>query len=82
MFQFDSAFPDAWAEQRWEQIRLHRSFLLAKCDWTQLADAPLTLEEKQAWQAYRQALRDIPQNFLLPEEVAFPTEPGLEQGAE
>jgi hypothetical protein len=39
-------------------VRTERTALLSVCDWTQLADAPLTTEQRTAWQAYRQALRD------------------------
>ena len=41
-------------------IRDKRSKLLSDSDWTQVADAPV---DKQAWQAYRQALRDLPSNY-------------------
>lgn len=44
-------------EQEWESIRAARDALLAKSDWTQLPDVPLAT--KEAWAAYRQALRDI-----------------------
>jgi hypothetical protein len=44
-----------------ENIRFRRTPLLAACDWTQLPDAPLTSEQRQAWSDYRQALRDLPQ---------------------
>lgn len=37
--------------------RARRDALLLACDWTQLPDVPLAT--KQAWAAYRQALRDI-----------------------
>jgi len=60
----------------WDDIRKERDALLAKCDWTQLADAALTIEEKAAWSDYRQALRDIPQTFENPEDVIFPSVPG------
>lgn len=43
------------------QIRTKRNQLLTECDWTQLPDAPLTAEQKQAWAVYRQALRDMPE---------------------
>ena len=36
--------------------RLHK---FVTSDWTQLADADLTVEEKAAWTEYRQKLRDI-----------------------
>ena len=57
----------------WDTIRAQRNYLLAQSDWTQLADAPLTQEQKNAWAAYRQALRDVPSHFNLPEEVVWPT---------
>lgn len=44
---------------RWSEVRAERNALLAACDWTQLADAPLSTEQRAAWQVYRQALRDI-----------------------
>jgi len=40
-------------------IRVQRDRRLAACDWTQLADSPLSAEAKAAWVTYRQALRDI-----------------------
>jgi hypothetical protein len=41
-------------------IRERRIFLLQGSDWTQGADSPLTPEKKAEWAAYRQALRDLP----------------------
>jgi hypothetical protein len=61
---------------KWNLIRIHRNELLSRCDWTQIPDAALTLEEKQAWSAYRQALRNLPQEFATPDEVIFPELPG------
>ena len=59
----------------WDTIRAQRNFLLAQSDWTQLADAPLTQEQKNAWAAYRKALRDVPSSAATPEEVVWPTAP-------
>lgn len=59
----------------WGAVRIERNCLLAQSDWTQLADAPLTQEQKTAWVAYRQALRDVPTSFSTPEEVVWPTAP-------
>jgi len=59
----------------WGDIRAKRDRLLAACDWTQVADAPLTATEKQAWADYRQALRDIPQTFDSPDDVVWPETP-------
>lgn len=55
-----------------DQIRISRNQELAKCDWTQLADAPV---DKAAWAAYRQQLRDITQQPGFPWNVTWPTEP-------
>jgi tail assembly chaperone len=60
---------------KWAAIRRHRDELLSASDWTQLNDAVMTSEEKLAWSAYRQALRDIPQDFDNPEDVVFPEVP-------
>jgi hypothetical protein len=59
----------------WDRIRAQRNQLLSQSDWTQLADAPLSPEQKQAWAAYRQALRDVPSSFTTPEEVVWPEIP-------
>lgn len=39
--------------------RRQRDRLLAESDWTQLPDSPLSAEQRLAWAAYRQALRDL-----------------------
>lgn len=44
-----------------ERLRAERDRLLRDSDWTQLPDAPLTADERAQWAAYRQALRDLPQ---------------------
>lgn len=65
-------FPDANNEQKWEQIRLWRNAELMRTDWTQVADAPV---DKEAWAEYRQALRDLPAQGGLADEVVFPSKP-------
>lgn len=48
----------------WASInRGKRNNLLAKYDWTQVADAPV---DKAAWATYRQALRDLPNHVNWP----------------
>lgn len=42
-----------------QNVRAKRNKLLTDCDWTQLADADLTTEEKKQWVKYRKQLRDL-----------------------
>ena len=56
-------------------IRKERDNLLAKCDWTQVNDSPLSTEQKTAWATYRQALRNVPTQSGFPTNVTWPTEP-------
>lgn len=49
----------ARTEQEWAAVRGKRNMILARSDWTQLPDAPLSNIEMQEWASYRQALRDI-----------------------
>ena len=68
-------------DEKWFSIRNYRVELLTKSDWTQLGDTPFSAEEKNAWTAYRQALRDVPQDFGSPDDVMFPEVPGSVQPA-
>ena len=58
-------------------VRSIRTGLLSACDWTQVPDAPLSPEQKAAWLAYRQALRDLPteQPNATRDTVVWPQEP-------
>lgn len=62
-------------EAKMAAIRNIRNQKLSECDWTQLADVPLSDEMKTAWQMYRQALRDLPEGFATADEVVFPETP-------
>ena len=64
----------AATEAQWKAVRDSRNKLLLDCDWTQLPDAPLTDEQKTAWQAYRQALRDVTQQ-TDPFNITWPAKP-------
>lgn len=61
------------------RVRNQRSFRLMQTDWTQLADAPLTPEQKSAWSAYRQQLRDVPAQPGFPWDVTWPDAPNENQ---
>ncbi len=54
-------------------VRSKRDNLLKKTDWIDLPNSPV--KNKEAWLAYRQALRDLPQNFKNPSEVIWPEKP-------
>jgi len=53
-------------------VRQQRDDKLSKCDWTQVADAPV---DKAAWATYRQALRDLPKEAGFPWDMTWPSEP-------
>lgn len=57
------------------EVRASRAHALSQCDWTQVPDAPLTAEQKQAWLDYRQALRDLPTQAGFPWDVQWPSKP-------
>jgi hypothetical protein len=61
---------------RWTELRQERNRKLLNCDWTQIADAPITEELRAEWTTYRRALRDLPANTEFPAYVDFPTFPG------
>jgi hypothetical protein len=71
----DDAWPEVESDRKWAGVRAERDRRLAACDWTQVADAPLTAGEKQAWAAYRQELRDIPQTQDDPDNIVWPEAP-------
>ena len=54
-------------------LRVERNARLAASDWTQAPDAPTT--NAAAWKVYRQALRDLPQRTVYPNEPQWPTAP-------
>lgn len=59
-------------------VRPARENFLFRSDWTQSTDAPLTTEQKAAWAAYRQELRDLPSkyaNVQSASDIVWPTPP-------
>ena len=61
------------AELPMKMLRMERNRRLAECDWTQSADVPVNI--KNAWTAYRQALRDITNTYSSLDDVVWPTKP-------
>jgi hypothetical protein len=56
-----------------DDARNTRSRLLSKTDWTQGKDIPDSISSK--WAAYRQALRDVPNQPGFPWDITWPSEP-------
>jgi len=59
-------------ESAWKNLRETRNSILFGTDWTQAPDAPV---DRAAWAAYRQELRDLPENTTDPRNVVWPTLP-------
>ena len=58
-----------------QRARIQRDVLLAACDWTQGNDSPLSVELKESWATYRQALRDLPSTVDENGEFTLPVAP-------
>lgn len=67
--------PDKHKFFRLNFIRQQRNDLLKECDWTQYPGTKLSDDKKTVWEAYRQALRDVPTTLTDPDNVAWPTPP-------
>jgi len=52
-------------------VRSRRDALLEQTDWRALPDAP----NRDVWIAYRQELRDVPQQAGFPHNVVWPVKP-------
>ncbi|WP_228010946.1 tail fiber assembly protein [Vibrio sp. OPT20] len=61
----------------WVYIRKVRDDLIQVTDFTQMSDFSITEEKRLEFAAYRQALRDLPQNFSNPNDVVWPEKPTL-----
>ena len=57
------------------QVRAERDMRLMQTDWIYLPDVTPP-EDIAAWKAYRQGLRDVPQQEGFPGEVSWPLGPG------
>ena len=59
-------------DSTWENVRKKRDYLLKSTDWT--VTPGCTVDQAQ-WSAYRQNLRDIPQNTENLKDISWPTKP-------
>ena len=60
-----------------DEARAQRDKLLAETDWTQVLDAPIDAATREAYRAYRQALRDLPEQEGFPETITWPELPSV-----
>ena len=62
-----------WFDVDWDHVRSVRNDELAKSDWRAVSDRTIS----QAWKDYRQALRDLPQDYESANDAAdnFPQRP-------
>jgi len=57
----------------WDEVRRIRDFLLLTSDHIEYKP----IQNKLEWLYYRQFLRNVPEIFARPEDVAFPATPPL-----
>ena len=69
----ESGLVQAQDDFDWQDVRRKRNALLIDSDAYLMPDYPM--EDKSDWEAYRQSLRDIPQDFDSADDVEFPEEP-------
>lgn len=67
--------PEALRLVEWNCVRVRRNQLLRETDYTQTLDSPLSDEKRAQVAAYRQALRDVPQDVGDPFSVVWPDMP-------
>jgi len=69
----ESGLVQAQDDFDWLDVRRKRDALLIDSDAYLMPDYPL--EDKSDWEAYRQSLRDIPQDYDSADDVVYPEEP-------
>lgn len=74
VFAIRNAIPASDGEVA-KAVRVERNRLLSESDKYVLCDYPITYERKEAFKAYRQMLRDIPEQMDFPYKVIFPEKP-------
>jgi Phage tail assembly chaperone protein len=62
-----------------KQIRVQRNKMLTLCDFVQNQDYPMDPQLRSEWYAFRQALRDLPNDVTDPQNPVWPTPPSKPQ---
>ena len=69
---------DEWSDDQWaDMVRRKRDSLISGTDYYILPDYPSTPDGIEAVKAYRQALRDIPEQSGFPRNVEWPSLPSV-----
>jgi hypothetical protein len=77
-WNFDTSSWEWDSELLLQDLRSARNSKLRQSDWTQMPDSPLGELERGWWAAYRQQLRDLPQNvsdITSLDDVVWPIPP-------
>jgi hypothetical protein len=72
--EFDAMVQEAPAIKAAE-VRKDRDVLLVESDWVVVKAAETNSAIPTEWAAYRQALRDVPQQAEFPTNIKWPTKP-------
>ena len=62
------------------EARAKRDKMLESCDYLMALDYPISADAREQWRAYRQALRDIPQQEGFPDNIEWPQKPKDKSG--
>jgi hypothetical protein len=73
IYDGDTVIETGETDVEWESVRAKRDLELKQTDWRAVKDRTMS----QAWKDYRQALRDLPQNYESANDAAdnWPTPP-------
>lgn len=76
-FYNDSDLMTSYQDQLLYDVRQQRNQLIASSDWVMLSDVNMEEDKRQAWIAYRQALRDFPSSIDLSNSsnITWPSPP-------
>lgn len=67
--------PEPTVQELASSVRSQRDTKLSATDYLVVPDYPISPEDLEAVKAYRQALRDIPEQSGFPKNVQWPVEP-------
>ena len=75
--EFPENEEDPAHSQKKNEVIQRRNNLLNDSDYLMMVDYPISDEKKQEIKAYRQALRDIPQQDGFPDNIVWPDKPAI-----